>query len=91
MSKRASGVEDLSSNQATVFCGIDVSAATLSVAVQAAPEWKLEPRQFANSPAGHRQLLAWLGKRKGLVRVTLEATGVANRGDTPARNPGSAR
>lgn len=76
MSKRASGVEDLSSNQATVFCGIDVSAATLSVAVQAAPEWKLEQRQFANSPAGHRQLLVWLRKRKGLVRVTLEATGV---------------
>lgn len=76
MSKRASRVEDPLSNQATVFCGIDVSAATLSVAVQAAPAWKLEQRQLANSPAGHRQLLAWLGKRKGLVRVTLEATGV---------------
>lgn len=76
MSKRRAPVEELFSSQATVFCGIDVSAATLWVAVQAAPEWKLDQRQFANSPAGHRQLLAWLRKRKGMVRVTLEATGV---------------
>ncbi len=74
MSKSRQPVEDPSSSQATVFCGIDVSAATLSVAVQADPEWKLEQRQFANSAVGHRNLMAWLRKRKGLVRVTLEAT-----------------
>lgn len=76
MSKRRPPVEDGSCRQASVFCGIDVSAATLWVAVQAAPEWKLDQRPFANSPAGHRQLLCWLRKSKGLVRVTLEATGV---------------
>jgi transposase len=76
MSKRRVPVADLLSSQVTVFCGIDVSAATLSVAVQTAPEWKLDQRQFANAPAGHRQLLSWLRKGKGLVRVTLEATGV---------------
>lgn len=76
MSKRRAPVEDHSSSEASVFCGIDVSAATLSVAVQAAPEWGLDQRPFANSPAGHKQLLAWLRKRKGLIRVTLEATGV---------------
>jgi len=76
MSKSRPPVEDPSPRQATVFCGIDVSAATLSVAVQADPEWKLEQRQLANSAAGHRSLMAWLRKRKGLVRVTLEATGV---------------
>jgi len=76
MSKSRKPVEVPSRNPATVFCGIDVSAATLWVAVQAEPEWKLEQRQFANSPLGHRQLLAWLGKKKCPVRVTLEATGV---------------
>ena len=58
MSKRRAPVEDHSSSEASVFCGIDVSAATLSVAVQAAPEWGLDQRPFANSPAGHKQLLA---------------------------------
>lgn len=76
MSKGRLPVEDRSCDQATVFCGIDVSAATLSAAVQTAPEWKLDQRQFANSAAGHRHLLGWLRKRQGLVRVTLEATGV---------------
>lgn len=72
MSKGSASME----SEATVFCGIDVSAATLSIAVQAGPEWKLERRQFANVSAGHRQLMSWLGKSKRPVRVTLEATGV---------------
>jgi transposase len=76
MSKSRLSVNSSSSSQVTVFCGIDVSAATLSVAVETDPEWKLQQRQFANSAAGHRQLLAWLGKIKRPVRVTLEATGV---------------
>lgn len=76
MSKSRPPVQEASRSEAKVFCGIDVSAATLSVAVQADPEWKLEQRRFANSSAGHRELMAWLRKRKGLVRVTLEATGV---------------
>jgi transposase len=76
MSNSSASMESVFSREATVFCGIDVSADTLSVAVQAGPEWKLEQRQFANSAAGHRQLMSWLGKSKRPVRVTLEATGV---------------
>ena len=62
---------------AVLYCGIDVSAATLEVAVQ--PEGGgggLERREFANSAAGHRQLIAWLGRRGALVRVSMEATGI---------------
>jgi transposase len=61
--------------QATVFCGIDVSAATLAVAVQPA-EQAAEQREFANSSKGRKALIAWLGKRKAMVRVSLEATGI---------------
>jgi transposase len=59
---------------ATVFCGIDVSAATLAAAVieQGQP---LQQREFANRASGHDALIAWLGKRKAQVRVSLEATG----------------
>lgn len=53
-----------------VFCGIDVGAQTLVVAVQ--PD---QHREFPNSASGHRQLIAWLGKF-GFTRVTLEATGI---------------
>jgi transposase len=60
--------------QAAVFCGIDVSAATLAVAVQQDGR-AMEQRGFANSSAGHRALLVWLGK-KGRARVSLEATGI---------------
>ncbi len=52
MSKSRQSEESRSNSPATVFCGIDVSAATLSVAVEADPEWKLEQRQFANSAVG---------------------------------------
>lgn len=71
----------LSANQSTdppqssVFCGIDVSAETLAVAVIELNQ-PLQQREFANSPNGHKALLAWLGKRKTRVRVSLEATGI---------------
>jgi transposase len=58
-----------------VFCGIDVSAATLAVAVLA-PEAALERREFVNTASGHKSLIAWLGKRAAQVRVSLEATGI---------------
>src|SRR5580693_7633554 len=61
-------------SQATVFCGIDVSAATLAVAVQ--QQKGMVQREFPNSAAGHKQLVAWLGKCGETVRVTLEATGI---------------
>ncbi|HEY4359026.1 MAG TPA: IS110 family transposase [Acidobacteriaceae bacterium] len=58
------------SREANVFCGIDVSAATLDVAVQ--PN---QHREFPNTSAGHRQLIVWL-RQLGFARVSLEATGL---------------
>ena len=61
-----------------VFCGIDVSAATLDAAVQRieGDDAGFEHRQFSNSTAGHRALIAWLLQRGVSARATLEATGV---------------
>jgi transposase len=53
------------------LAGTDVSALTLAVA-----RWRdgaIAEREFSNDAAGHRELIAWLGK---LARVCLEATGV---------------
>jgi transposase len=61
---------------AVLHCGIDVSESTLAVAVQAEGGQGFEQREFANSGAGHRQLIAWLLKRGAAVRVSLEATGI---------------
>jgi len=61
--------------QAMVFCGIDVSAATLAVAVQQEDQ-RFEERVFDNTAGGHKALIAWLQKRKGRARVSLEATGI---------------
>lgn len=61
--------------QATVFCGIDVSALTLAVAVHE-QDRPLERREFGNDAAGHKALIAWLGRRKARARVSLEATGI---------------
>lgn len=63
------------SEQTTVFCGIDVSAKTLAIAVQEEKE-SLSEREFANTSTGRKALIAWLHKRKALVRVCLEATGI---------------
>jgi len=76
MSKSRRAVEEDSSSEATVFCGVDVSAATLSASVFWESGWELERREFANSAAGHMQLMGWLSKRRRPVRVTLEATGI---------------
>jgi len=61
--------------RATVFCGVDVSAATLAVAVQQQDQ-PIDQRQFANSASGRKSLVAWLRKRKAAARVSLEATGI---------------
>src|SRR5258707_2400896 len=61
--------------QARVFCGIDVSAETLAVAVINLDQ-PMQQREFANSASGHKALLCWLGKLKAQVRVSLEATGI---------------
>jgi transposase len=61
--------------QATVFCGIDVSARSLAVAL-IGPDGSLAQREFANSAGGHRSLLAWLARCNARVRISLEATGI---------------
>ena len=61
--------------QAMLYCGIDVSAASLAVALQPL-EGAVEQREFDNTTAGHRALISWLVKRGLPVRVSLEATGV---------------
>jgi transposase len=63
------------SMQSTVFCGVDVSAATLAAAVHQEDQ-RFEQRVFSNSASGHRALITWLHKRKARVRVSLEATGI---------------
>ncbi len=59
-----------------VFCGIDVSKATLAVALQREGIRGFERCEFANSAAGHRQLIGWLRQRGSRATVSLEATGV---------------
>lgn len=61
--------------QANVFCGIDVSAESLAVAILEQDQ-PCAQREFANSASGHQALIGWLGKRKAQVRVALEATGI---------------
>lgn len=56
------------------YCGIDVSAQELIVALRVA-DHDLGPESFPNNAAGHRRLLAWLRAHTVQVRVTLEATG----------------
>src|ERR1700687_815982 len=77
MSKLAHLLHSKRSNplQATVFCGVDVSAATLAVAIQQ-DDQPLEQREFANNASGHKALIACLHKRKAWARVSLEATGI---------------
>jgi transposase len=61
--------------QETLYCGIDVSAKSLTVAIQRVGQ-PVEQRSFANNPNGHRALIVWLRKAKSPVRVSLEATGI---------------
>jgi len=64
--------------QTKVFCGIDVSAATLDVLDVAViePDRPVGQRQFPNRASGHKALIGWLGKCPARVRVSLEATGI---------------
>jgi len=61
--------------QETLYCGIDVSAKSLTVAIQRMG-LPVEQRSFANNQNGHRALIGWLRKAKSPVRVSLEATGI---------------
>ena len=61
--------------QATVFCGIDVSAVSLAVALVNG-DGCVAQRQFSNDASGHQAVLCWLSRGTGRVRVSLEATGI---------------
>jgi transposase len=74
--KSRSGTQGAVADPAMAYCGVDVSAKTLAVAVQRAGGNGFEQRGFANTPAGHRQLIAWLAGCGPTTRVSLEATGV---------------
>jgi transposase len=66
----------MGSVQASLACGIDVSAATLAVAVLQVDRDGFQEREFPNTASGHRQLIVWLGRNQARVRVSLEATGI---------------
>src|SRR5271170_106616 len=61
--------------QETIYCGIDVSAKSLTVAIQHVHQ-PVEQRSFPNTLIGHKALIVWLRKTKSPVRVSLEATGI---------------
>jgi transposase len=56
--------------------GVDVSQEALDVAARTDSGGEPRTGQFANTPAGHRQLIKWLTKEGRSARVVLEATGV---------------
>src|SRR6185437_4525643 len=68
MSKRSIQVQE------TIYCGIDVSAKSLTVAMQRVRQ-PVEQRSFLNTSVGHKALIVWLRKVRSPVRVSLEATG----------------
>jgi transposase len=57
------------------YAGIDVSARSLDVALALADQ-SVRQGRFANTLAGHRQLIKWLTKGGRSVQVCLEATGL---------------
>src|SRR6202789_1006508 len=69
MSKRSMLIQE------TMYCGIDVSAKSLIVAIQRVHQ-PVEQRSFPNTSVGHKALIVWLRKAKSPVRVSLEATGI---------------
>jgi len=58
------------------WVGVDVSQQTLDVSARTAGGAAPRPAQFANTPAGHRQLIKWSTKGGRSARVVLEATGI---------------
>jgi len=73
MSKRIRRKTESSTGE-IIDVGIDVSKDWLDVSVQCAGVVHAE--RFANTAAGHRQLLKWLRRFRGRVRIVLEATGI---------------
>lgn len=60
----------------SLLVGIDVSARELEVRIQQSQSGPVEALTVANKPAGHRQLIRRLNRRRRTARVVLEATGV---------------
>ena len=56
--------------------GIDVSARSLSLAMECPQSSNLLQLEFANTPAGHRQLIRRLNKAGRAAKVVLEASGI---------------
>lgn len=54
-----------------MYCGIDVSAKSLTVAIQRVHQ-PVEQRSFPNTTVGHKARIVWLRKAKSPVRVSLE-------------------
>lgn len=75
MSKLSAG-RLIATGDVEAYGGVDVSAARLAVAVQRVGSEGMEQHTFANTAAGHRQMIGWLRQRGHRVRVSLEATGV---------------
>jgi transposase len=59
-----------------LWVGVDVSQQSLDVRARNASSAEARPAQFANTPAGHRQLIKWSTKGGRSARVVLEATGL---------------
>jgi transposase len=66
-----------------LFCGVDSHKDTLAACLVAQAGRRLAAASFANTPAGHRQLAAWLDRHGPAVRVGVE--GGANLGAGLAR------
>jgi hypothetical protein len=62
MSKRSILVQE------TIYCGIDVSAKSLTVAIQRVHQ-PVEQRSFPNAFVGHKALIVWLRKAKSTVSI----------------------
>jgi transposase len=62
-------------SQPVAWCGIDVSAQQLVVALQRGDR-VVQQHTFCNRSGGHQALIRWLARTNSTVRVSLEATGL---------------
>jgi transposase len=62
-------------NLGRAFAGGDVSSKEIVVALQR-HDGQRERASFANTAAGHKSLVSWLGKRGAEVQIVIEATGI---------------
>ena len=65
MSKRSIQIQE------TLYCGIDVSAKSLTVAIQRVGQ-PVEQTSFPNNPNGHKALIVWLRQHANEFGLTKE-------------------